>query len=1012
MVTTQQLEIDIKAKSDKATASLDALISKLYQVNSALNGLNTNKLNEISAGVKGAKNVRINPGTVSGANTSSVISQNKKAKSSFEQLLGAVTGCNRGFRGFGGTMANLAAKWGMFYAAMYPAIRLFKFFGKEVENSMDYVETFNYFKVTMNKIGHDAGEEFTNSFISELTELNRKMSGFKLGKNGELEDSNMKNLGVDPNVMMQFQAQIGAVTNSIGLLGKTSVNTQKALSMLALDYSSLKNEDLSSVMKNLNSGLIGQSRALYRYGIDITNATLKQYALEHGITKSVSAMSQSEKMQLRLLAILDQSKVAWGDQANSINTVANQYRIMKQQVSNLGRVIGNLFLPIVKTVLPYLNAFIIAMRKIFELLGTKIYGGSWKKDIMEGVSQGNFDGMVEGAEDTEDALDGATKAAKKFKQATMGFDELNIISPETSSSGSGSGIGGGFDLSDDIEDALSDYEKVWDEAFKNMNNKAEALANKFVSFVKAHDYFGLGRWISDAFAEGLESIPWSKLQKEADKTGKSLADLMNGLMSPRVSRDIGMTIAEGINTGLHFLDSWALEFQWDEFGSNLALSLDSFIEHWDAGLTAKTFSAFAKGTLKAMTSALRTAMNVNTFSDFGQKCVDFICSLDWGGLTWNMADFTLALYDAMVDFPASFWSGVLDRILDKIFGDDTTIRKKIDDELKRIKFKDNLKDAITLIMGVVNPTLWIRFALKDSNGDTILSNVQTAWKKVTDWFVGEADRFATEDVQAIYNAEKWQSEHPKEGMQISWQKVLVWWQNEAVVNFYENYVKPAFSKEKWSEMADGMHKGIKSVFDKVETSWKESVVGQWYEKTVKPLFVDKNWTFDGIKSGLIASFEAAINGIKALWNSFADYLNEKLKLKIDPVVIGGQTIFEGAEINLGKLPKFDIPKYAIGGFPEDGLFMANHNELVGQFSNGQTAVANNQQIVEGIKSGVAAAVTQTLAPYLRDIAANTGNTASNTDAIARKPVQSITDRGIAKANIRGQRSLGLQLRTT
>ena len=76
------------------------------------------------------------------------------------------------------------------------------------------------------------------------------------------------------------------------------------------------NIDYADVMGNLQSGLIGQSRALYKYGIDITNATLQTYAYEMGLSKAVSEMTQAEKMQLRLIAILDQSKVAWGDLAN------------------------------------------------------------------------------------------------------------------------------------------------------------------------------------------------------------------------------------------------------------------------------------------------------------------------------------------------------------------------------------------------------------------------------------------------------------------------------------------------------------------------------------------------------------------------------------------------------------------------------------------------------------------------------------------------------------------------
>lgn len=100
-----------------------------------------------------------------------------------------------------------------------------------------------------------------------------------------------------------------------------------------------------------------------------------------------------------------------------------------------------------------------------------------------------------------------------------------------------------------------------------------------------------------------------------------------------------------------------------------------------------------------------------------------------------------------------------------------------------------------------------------------------------------------------------------------------------------------------------------------------------------------------------------------------------------------------------------VPAFEMGGFPEDGLFMANYGELVGKFSNGKTAVANNEQIVSGIKFGVQEAVSEVLAPYLADIAQNTRETA-NKDFNTY-----IGDKEIARASERGRRAMGLQLIT-
>lgn len=1072
MAVTNQLEIDIKAKSQKATDSLDALISKLNEVNTALNSLNTEKISNISNSIKGVKGVHLKTGG-SGSNSNATVNANNRAATSFERLLRATSNSNRGILNFRSSMFKLAATWGMFYASMYPVIRLFQFMGKEVEHSMDYVETFNYFKVTMNKIGHDSGEEFTEGFLSQIKNLDEKMTGFKIGKNGELIDANVKNLGIDPNIMMQFQAQIGAVTNSVGLLGKTSVATQKALSMLSADYSSLKNEDLQSVMKNFQSGLIGQSRALYRYGIDITQATLKQYAYKHGITKSVSAMSQSEKMQLRLLAILDQSKVAWGDQANSIMTVANQYRIMKQQISNLGRTIGNLFLPVVKTVLPYLNAFIIALRKVFDLLGGHIYGSDWKKDLMEGVSEGNFDGIIEGAEDSEDALDGATKAAKKFKQATMGFDELNIINPNTASgSGSGKVGGGGFDLSDDIEDALEDYQTVWEEAFKEMENKSEELANKFMKYVDDKNWFGLGDWMGSSLTNVLKKVDWERTYQGARDFGTGLAQFLNGLISPELFYQFGRTTASALNTALYFALDFGKEFDGKNLGKSIGSGINGFFETYDFSSLAETLNVWVDNLEDAFVNAISTIK----WKEVIKGALDFGTHLDFDTISIILGAITISKIGKVLMNDI-----VKEMIIKKIAENVAASPISLGSALKVTGGVAFTVKGLTMIFdsmqeGNIMEGLW--GSLLTTGGVALLSGgslmitvptlivsigaVSFAWLQIPDAETGyqglnkvlgkikfgkEATTFDGETIEVkvslkekikqfnvdwqntIYDAQKefdqlktnlkatWgelsldigiKIESIKDAFQIKWDEFTNWWTIE-VPQWLESNVKPWFSKDKWKEVGSGIKDGLSDKWSEFSDWWTNTGIPDWWDNNVAPIFSAEKWTFDGIAKGLKASFGNAIKGVKQLWNDFADWINENLSWDVPSVNIGDKTI-GGYHIQLGKLPKFNIPQYAIGGFPEDGLFMANHNELVGQFSNGQTAVANNEQIVEGIRSGVATAVAQTLAPYLREIADNTGNTATNTDAIARKPVQSLTDRDIAKANAKGQRSLGYQLR--
>lgn len=411
-----RLEIQIETQASKANKQLDDLISRLSKVSGSLSGINARNLGNIgkSGNIKRASN---NLQTLSDSMSRFAFHANNTKKST----------------------KSLTASFGSFYASMIPLVGGFKALGKAVESSMDYIETYNYYNVTMSKIasefsdqwqqyGYESGEAYAASFSSRLNELTRKMSGYTVGSDGVLSITGGQNLSLDPEQIMNYQSNVAAITNSVGLVGETSINTAKALSMLAADMSSLKNIDMSTVMTNFQSGLIGQSRALYKYGIDITNATLQTYAYKYGLETAVSEMTQADKMQLRLLAILDQSKVAWGDQANTLNSVANQYRILKQQIANLARIVGNLLIPIIAKALPVINGVIIALQRMFTFIGN-LLGVDWS-GLMDGISTGyggagdaigdlidDTDDVADSAGDISDNLDNANDSAKKIGRA-------------------------------------------------------------------------------------------------------------------------------------------------------------------------------------------------------------------------------------------------------------------------------------------------------------------------------------------------------------------------------------------------------------------------------------------------------------------------------------------------------------------------------------------------------------------------------------------------------------------
>ena len=278
MPTVDDLNIEISAYSDDAEKSLNNLVNALTKLANKLQTTsNQNNRNSI---------------TTSGSN------------SEFKKLNKTLNITNR-------RMKSLASVYGSFYANFFPLIRGVKALGKAMSDTTDYMETFNFYAVSLQEVGI-SGEKLGESL--------RKLSGIEIkvfeDGTGQLVNTGMKNLGLNINEVTNYAARLLSVTNSLGLSSQISETAADAFTKLAGDISSLYNIDYSAAATNLQSGLIGQSRALYKYGIDITNATLQTYAYEMGLSKAVSEMTQAEKMQLRMIAILDQSKVAWGDLAN------------------------------------------------------------------------------------------------------------------------------------------------------------------------------------------------------------------------------------------------------------------------------------------------------------------------------------------------------------------------------------------------------------------------------------------------------------------------------------------------------------------------------------------------------------------------------------------------------------------------------------------------------------------------------------------------------------------------
>lgn len=460
-------------------------------------------------------------------------------------------------KGFG----SLASAIGRFYATYFMVIRGSKKLIEAIKSTTDYIEAFNYQAVAFGKIGsewdkdyekygYDNATAYAESFQSRVNDTLGKLSGLKVNvQGGLLEESGAKNLGLNIQEITQYASQLASVTNSLGQTGEATTAITKSMTMLAGDISSLFNVDYSTVAQNLQSGLIGQSRALYKYGIDITNATLATYAYNLGISKSVSEMTQMEKQQLRVLAILDQSKVSWGDLANTINSPSNMLRQFSNNMKEVGMVAGQLFIPILSKVMPIVNGVTIAIKRLLvnlaSLMGVKI--------DFESFGQSGYKDTSDGLEDISDGYQDVADSAKKATLSLMGFDEINKLQDDTSSSkGSSGGGGSSIDLTDDIAKAAAEYEAAWNKAFANMENSATEWADRIEKAIKKGDWYEIGTYAGKQINKGIKAFPWEQTGKMITKAICGALDFIRGFIDSINEEELGRDLVkflDGINIG-------------------------------------------------------------------------------------------------------------------------------------------------------------------------------------------------------------------------------------------------------------------------------------------------------------------------------------------------------------------------------------------------------------------------------------------------------------------------------
>ena len=345
------------------------------------------------------------------------------------------------------------------------------------KEAIDLYESINLLKVTFGEASDEAQE-----FVEQVTDM----------------------YGFDTRTVVDMMGSFKAMGNAVGMTSDVSSELSKSLTAMTVDLSSLLNMELDTAFNRVQSAMRGMSRAALGLNMDIRATTVEAYANSKGIKKQFETMTEAERELLRYMLMVQQSQDAMGDFANTADFNANRLRVLNQQFTEVGRVIGQFFKPALDAVLPVLIGVTMVVKELLLMLAS-LMGVSINWDDIAGGSGG------QGLYDAQDGIEGIGSAAddtkKKINKLLAPFDELNVLSENTDSSGAG-GVGGWTD----IDPAILALFKEMQYELANADTKANQIKESILSFMGITPDGDSWVYAPDVFEKNLkEKLPnWTQ----------------------------------------------------------------------------------------------------------------------------------------------------------------------------------------------------------------------------------------------------------------------------------------------------------------------------------------------------------------------------------------------------------------------------------------------------------------------------------------------------------------------
>lgn len=403
-----------------------------------------------------------------------ITAQTSKFNSEIAKVQSQISGLDKNVKN---TSSNLTKSFGSLAAKVVSVGAIIKATASSINAAMNFIEDENLFQVSMGKWA-DATRDWSN----------------------EVQNS----VGVSAAWLRKYSGVMTNMTASMGLAQDQAVKLGKGIALLSNDIASFYNISAESAFEKIQSAMAGMPRPLQELGIMVRDSEVKQVAYANGIARTGDELNTTQKAMATYLAILQRTSNAQGDLARTINSPANQFRMLKTSIKDLAVAIGTMFQPLLQVVLPILNAIVIATTRAFQAIA-KLFGIEFDASAYAD----GFSDISAGVESVGDAADDSSGSVKKLAKQLAAFDEMNTLNKDTSSGGSSGGGGGGGS----VDLPTIDWDKLYSGGFDKVTNKALEMADKiYKAFEK------LGKKLNNTF----KKIDWAKISKGINEVWEAL----------------------------------------------------------------------------------------------------------------------------------------------------------------------------------------------------------------------------------------------------------------------------------------------------------------------------------------------------------------------------------------------------------------------------------------------------------------------------------------------------------